>query len=544
MFKPKSKSFTNSIQENPDKANTKKKKIYKILTGIGILLVMALVIFLIVKIVSSEPESDASVTDTFTDETKIYSKTNLVVSGGQVKLAVEFTCGDTLSYESKNYDTVLIGNQCWLAENLDYDDGCSSNGWVNESDTGWCGYYNGSSTDDTYGLLYQWSAAMNGTTTEGAQGICPSGWHLPTHDEYTTLERQICSDIGNSDCDTTFPYNTSTIGYLGDGEAPAMAASTTLWTDGLLVQDTTNFATSGLDVFPAGYRYYFSGDYFPAGYRYYFSGDYASRSNNALLWSSTEDGTNAWLRYLDYNYTGVTRSSDDKANGFSVRCLKDWTCGDTLYSEGKEYDTVLIGSQCWMAENLNYDNGCSSNGWVDSTDTGWCGYYNGSSTDDTYGLLYQWSAAMNGTTTEGAQGICPAGWYIPSHNDWTDLERQICSDIGNSSCDTTFPYNTSTTGYLGDGEAPAMAASTTLWTDDLLVQDTTNFATSGLDVFPAGYRLYLNGDYNNRSNFASLWSSTENGTLAWRRYLIYNNTGVIRLSNDKAYGFSVRCLRQ
>jgi len=87
MFKPKLKPLTNSNQENPDKANTKKKKIYKILIGIGILLVMALIIFLIVKIVSSEPESDASVTDTFTDETKIYSKTNLVVSSGQVKLA-------------------------------------------------------------------------------------------------------------------------------------------------------------------------------------------------------------------------------------------------------------------------------------------------------------------------------------------------------------------------------------------------------------------------------------------------------------------------
>jgi len=169
---------------------------------------------------------------------------------------------------------------------------------------------------------------MNGTTTEGAQGICPSGWHLPTHDEYTTLERQICSDIGNSSCDTTFPYNTSTTGYLGDGEAPAMAASTTLWTDGLLVQDTTNFATSGLDVFPAGYRYISSGDY-------------SNRSDYAYLWSSTENGTSAWVRVLGYSNTGVYRDINYKANGFSVRCLRDWTCGDPLYYEGKNYDTVL-----------------------------------------------------------------------------------------------------------------------------------------------------------------------------------------------------------
>jgi len=505
MFKPKLKPFTNSNQENPDKANTKKKKIYKILIGIGILLVMALTIFLIVKIVSSNPESDASVTDTFDDETKIYSKTNLVVSGGQVRLALMLdACGvETTMQDASStvYNIVAIGSQCWMAENLNYDNGCSSNGWIDSTDTGWCGYYNGSSTDDTYGLLYQWSAAMNGTTTEGAQGICPSGWHIPTHDDYTTMERQICSDIGNSSCDTTFPYNTSATEYLGDGEGPAMASSTALWTDGDLDSDP-DFGASGLDVFPAGYR--FSSN-----------GIYTSRSTYTRLWSSTEDGTDAWIRYLSYSSTGVNRYSYGKTDGYSVRCLKDWTCGDTLYSEGKEYDTVLIGSQCWMAENLNYDNGCSSNGWENENDTGWCGYYDGAGSDDTYGLLYQWSAAMNGTTTEGAQGICPAGWHIPTHDEYTTLERQICADIGNSSCDTTFPYNTSTTGYLGDGEAPAMAASTTLWIDGLLVQDTANFATSGLDVFPVGYRLYDNGIYTDFPYVVS-------GSKKFRIWIIWN----------------------
>jgi len=192
---------------------------------------------------------------------------------------------------------------------------------------------------------------------------------------------------------------------------------------------------------------------------------------------------------------------------------------------------------------LFYDNGCSSNEWVNESDTGWCGYYDDAGSDDTYGLLYQWSAAMNGTTTEGAQGICPDGWKVPSHDDWTTLERQICSDIGNSSCDTTFPYNTSTIGYLGDGEASAMASSTTLWTNGNLESD-PDFGDSGLNVFPAGYRYYDNGDYYNRSDYARLWSSTENGTNAWRRLLYYGNTGVYRYSDSKADGFSVRCLRQ
>ncbi len=217
------------------------------------------------------------------------------------------TC-DTLSYEGKDYNTVLIGDQCWMTENLDYDNGCESVEWVNDSDEGWCGYYDDAGSDDTYGLLYQWSAAMNGTTTEGAQGICPSGWHIPSHDDWTDLERQICSDIGNSGCETTFPKNTTTTGYLGDGEAPAMAASTTLWSDGALESDP-DFATSGLDILPAGYRDT--------------DGAYTSRSGYALLWSSTETGTDAWYRVLRYVVTGVYRASYDKASGFSVRCLQD-----------------------------------------------------------------------------------------------------------------------------------------------------------------------------------------------------------------------------
>jgi len=86
-YMPKPKPLTSLNQGNPEKVENKKKKILRILLSIGVLIVIASVIFLIVKIVSSEPESDASVTDTFDDETKIFSKTNLVVTSSQVILA-------------------------------------------------------------------------------------------------------------------------------------------------------------------------------------------------------------------------------------------------------------------------------------------------------------------------------------------------------------------------------------------------------------------------------------------------------------------------
>jgi len=82
--------------------------------------------------------------------------------------------------------------------------------------------------------------------------------------------------------------------------------------------------------------------------------------------------------------------------------------------DSQEYSWVKIGDQIWMAENLNYDNGCSSVVWVDNTDVGWCGCYgNNFSNCNTYGLLYQWSAVMNGSIVEGSQGLCPDGWHLP-----------------------------------------------------------------------------------------------------------------------------------
>ena len=75
-----------------------------------------------------------------------------------------------------------------------------------------------------------------------------------------------------------------------------------------------------------------------------------------------------------------------------------------------------------MAESLDYDNGCSSETWVYNTDVGWCGYYtDGPFTNE--GLLYQWSAAMNDSIVDGAQGICPADWHIPTDDEWYNLEK-------------------------------------------------------------------------------------------------------------------------
>ena len=112
-----------------------------------------------------------------------------------------------------------------------------------------------------------------------------------------------------------------------------------------------------------------------------------------------------------------------------------WTCGQPLAADGGGYDvngnpqvgggyyrTVSVGNQCWMKDNLNVgtriDNTVvqAQNATVEK----YC-YNNSELNCNTYGGLYQWNEAMQYSTTEGSQGICPTGWHVPSDTDWTTL---------------------------------------------------------------------------------------------------------------------------
>jgi uncharacterized protein (TIGR02145 family) len=193
-----------------------------------------------------------------------------------------WTCGNTIDYEGKTYNTVQIGSQCWLKENLNVgtmiqgSDTSKNNGIIEK----YC--YNDSTANcDIYGGLYQWNEAMQYITTEGTQGICPSGWHIPTYTEFPILR-------------TTVDSNANSLKAIGQGSG---------------VGAGTN--TSGFSALLAGYRYW--------GGFFYHLGYYAE------FWSSAEiDYTRATSMYLNNDssliylyYQGI------KENGFSVRCIKD-----------------------------------------------------------------------------------------------------------------------------------------------------------------------------------------------------------------------------
>jgi uncharacterized protein (TIGR02145 family) len=221
-------------------------------------------------------------------------------------------------------------------------------------------------------------------------------------------------------------------------------------------------------------------------------------------------------------------------NGAVWSACMSFSCGEGLVDlrDGKSYATVLIGTQCWMAESLNI--GTMINGSSNQTNNGtiekYC-YSDNTSNCDTYGGLYLWNEMMQYLTTEGTQGICPSGWHLPTDTEWKTLEIHL--GMAQSDADSL--------GYRGTDEGSKMAGNEPLWIDGNLDQN-ANFGTSGFTGLPAGYRN-TNGSFTGLTIFAYFWSSNENASNAWRRGLSYDQEKVSRNSYNQAYGFSVRCVR-
>ena len=299
--------------------------------------------------------------------------------------------------DGKVYRTVKIGNQVWMAENLDF-----------ETEKSYC-YNDSSKYCDKYGRLYTWAAAVD---------ACPTGWHLPASAEFDTLFKAVgAQSVAGNRLKAATGWNTNL--NLGD--------------------------EYGFSALPAGNRY--------------FDGTYNSEGTNADFWASTEEkgGSSAYAMYLNSDDGGAFLTAQSKNLGKSARCVKDDTTSSVSSSsgassssvrvntdagseynvaagtlkdlrDGKTYKAVKIGKQTWMAENLNYE-----------TENSWC-YNDSSKYCDKYGRLYTWAAAIdsialandrtnpqvcgNGKTclfSKKLQGSCPSGWHLPSRAEWLTL---------------------------------------------------------------------------------------------------------------------------
>jgi len=213
--------------------------------------------------------------------------------------------------EGNLYKTVRIGNQTWMAQNLKvskYADNIpipnvkDNYTWFNfsEENKAYCWYDNVLDNGYTYGALYTWAAASNGSESSdlnpsGVQGVCPDGWHLPSDSEWKELE--IFLGMNPEDADKEE--------WRGTGVGGKMKR------EGTILWKSPNSGAnneSGFDALPAGYRHG--------------SAEFLDLGNTAMFWTSTKYSY-GWFRRLDYDTSAINRFSEGLYRGYSVRCVKD-----------------------------------------------------------------------------------------------------------------------------------------------------------------------------------------------------------------------------
>jgi uncharacterized protein (TIGR02145 family) len=255
--------------------------------------------------------------------------------------------------------------------------------------------------------------------------------------------------------------------------------------------------------------------------------DYSESQNFADVLAQDNDGSGLQLK----NIADPTDAQDAATKAY-VDKLKTMILdlqvqlGLTDDRDGTNYAVVRIGSQLWMAENLKYLPSVSEMGTGSSTNPHY--YVSGYNSTDVaeakgtanfaaYGVLYNWPAAMNGETTGPVQGVCPAGWHLPSDSDWTAL-----------------------TDYLGGLDVAGgklKEAGTAHW----ISPNTGAGNESGFTALPGGYRDAM---FYELGYLGHWWSATENGPgTAWARHLKYNETEVTRGFVNTSLGYSVRCVK-
>jgi uncharacterized protein (TIGR02145 family) len=192
--------------------------------------------------------------------------------------------------------------------------------------------------------------------------------------------------------------------------------------------------------------------------------------------------------------------------------------------DGNTYNTITIGTQTWMAENLRttkYQNGdaipelTDNTSWVNSTSGAYCNYGNttGFDTIATYGRLY------NGYVISDSRSIAPEGWHVPSNDEWTTLINYLGGDTVAGS--------------------KLKEINTTHWESPN--EGTTN--ESGFTALPAGYRS-IDGEFLSMSYYSQWWSSSvTDAANAKLRSMVYFSNDIGSGEVSMKYGFSIRCIK-
>ena len=474
-------------------------------------------------------------------------------------------------HEGNVYNTVQIGQQCWLRENLRTTTSPTTGTYIvttnwNCSFTGkQAHWYNDDSTTyapQNYGLLYNWNAALDtfntayGETsvdlsesnavsaefTGHRRGICPIGWHVPDDGDWTQLIEYL-SQTSYLHCNVGGNYlkalASSTGWIFEDWMTPNLECS-------VFDEPSTN-NTTGFSALPSGSKQHAPG-----------SMGFVNFGQETEFWSSSNYGSGAREFTVNALVASQILGETPKRYGYSVRCIRDYsnpssdstvTPSDTTInrpcpgtptvtdSEGNTYNTVSIGDQCWMKENLR------TTKYPDGTDIPLNNgrYYPNNDTNNVagYGYLYTWNAIMNGASSSsanpsGVQGICPVGWHVPSFAEWDQMLSYVRSQ--------SFFFCNNNPSYI----TKALAA-TENWNHSYFPCTIGNFQiennATGFSVLPAGY--FRNNNYIGFGSQGMFWNSTTGDISNFSGYLglQFDYEWMLSGSINNDNGLSLRCIR-
>lgn len=255
----------------------------------------------------------------FTGTSGIY--TTIVMDIPLSDKTITFNFISCTDFDNYNYPVVQIGTQMWMAENLKtthYADGTSIplvTGGANWSaltvlSKAYCWNNDDLLNKDTYGALYTWAAAMNGAASSthmpsGVQGVCPTGWNLPSSADWLKLEEYLVLNGYNFDGTTIAPNRI--------GKALATASGWVVSNMYLGSIGNTNYPSirnaTGFSALPGGMRFSV--------------GSFLLVGKHAYWWTATEyDATNAYERFTNSDYVHLAIDNYSKVSGYSVRCVK------------------------------------------------------------------------------------------------------------------------------------------------------------------------------------------------------------------------------
>jgi uncharacterized protein (TIGR02145 family)/uncharacterized repeat protein (TIGR02543 family) len=449
----------------------------------------------------------------------------------------------TDSRDNKSYKKVVIGTQTWMAENLNYaasGSRCFGDGGkevVVGSDFFYLSDAEVQANCAKYGRLYDWATAMT---------ACPAGWRLPSDAEWTTLENYAGAetyDYEGKKLKATSGWPKSPYAEVGTDEygfsaLPGGYGASVLWfnigEDGAWWTATETGNTEAwfrTMSYESNYVYrsneYYEKDWLmsvrcvqdgsttptPTTYTVTFNYNYSGSTN-----TTATTGTDGKLASLPtptrsgYTFdgwytaaTGGTAVTVSNVYSANTTIYARWTGGSVTPPSGstftdsrdnKSYKKVVIGTQTWMAENLNYDvegSMCSGGNPENCTK---------------YGRLYDWETALT---------VCPAGWHLSSDAEWTAL-----------------------TGTVGVLAVPNLRSKTG-WNDIGGVPVPESTDEYGFSALPGGFGA--SGGYLSTGSYGYWWCATENDALRARSRSI-GGSAVLVVSVDapKSHLLSVRCV--